>query len=496
MKLKTRLRIACIMIVVGPMVLFVLFLVMFVKMHMLSLEKEYGIEFPADYLVNTVQTMNETTAEVWEKIYRQSQTDPDEFMNFSYLQDLDDELKEKLSFLLIIKDGEVYYENQEEDLSLLIDQLPPYGSAEDDDKENGVYIGGPQKAMVKQVDLLFTDGTNGSAYIITTSEGVLPRIQFVLITGSVIMLFVLIINGLFLTFWIYKGIHTPIRRLQEATKQIADGNLDFTLETDGKDEISDLTRDFEKMRQQLASSEEEKKRYDRESRELISNISHDLKTPVTTVKGYVEGIMDGVADTPEKLDRYIRTIYSKANEMDRLINELTFYSKIDTNRIPYHFIRLNAAEYFDDCAEEMRPELEERKIHFLYEFLADRNTVIVADPEQMMRVINNIIGNSIKYIDKVNGEISLRVLDVGDFIQVDIGDNGKGIEAKDLTAVFDRFYRTDESRNSSQGGSGIGLSIVRKIIEDHSGKIWATSQPGNGTTMHFVIRKYQEAAGV
>ena len=110
----------------------------------------------------------------------------------------------------------------------------------------------------------------------------------------------------------------------------------------------------------------------------------------------------------------------------------------------------------------------------------------------MKRVINNIIGNSIKYMDKPKGEIELRILDVGDFIQVELEDNGKGIAAKDLPNIFDRFYRTDASRNSAKGGSGIGLSIVRKIVEDHGGYIWATSKEGEGTCLHFVLRKYIE----
>ena len=295
-----------------------------------------------------------------------------------------------------------------------------------------------------------------------------------------------------MTFWIYAGINTPLKKLREATQRIKDGDLDFTLEPEGDNEISDLCRDFEAMRKRLKESEEEKERYDVENKELISNISHDLKTPITTVKGYVEGIMDGVADTPEKMNRYIKTIYNKANDMDRLINELTFYSKIDTNRIPYTFNKINVADYFDDCAEEVCLDLEERNIQFTYINQVDKDTVIIADAEQMKRVINNIIGNSIKYIDKPKGKIELRIKDAGDFIQVELEDNGKGIEPKNLPNIFDRFYRTDASRNSAQGGSGIGLSIVKKIIEDHGGKIWASSKLGRGTTMCFVIRKYQE----
>ena len=122
----------------------------------------------------------------------------------------------------------------------------------------------------------------------------------------------------------------------------------------------------------------------------------------------------------------------------------------------------------------------------------DEDVVIIADAEQMKRVMNNIISNSVKYLDKKKGIINIRIKDVGDFIQVEIEDNGKGIAAKDLPNIFDRFYRTDSSRNSAQGGSGIGLSIVRKIVEDHGGRIWATSKEGIGTEIHFVLRKYQE----
>ena len=122
----------------------------------------------------------------------------------------------------------------------------------------------------------------------------------------------------------------------------------------------------------------------------------------------------------------------------------------------------------------------------------DEDVVVIADAEQMKRVINNIISNSLKYMNKPKGVINIRLRDVGDFIQIEIEDNGKGIAAKDLPNIFDRFYRTDASRNSSKGGSGIGLSIVKKIIEDHGGKIWATSREGVGTVMYFVIRKYQE----
>lgn len=309
-----------------------------------------------------------------------------------------------------------------------------------------------------------------------------------ILTATIILVFTALSVGL----WIYRSIAVPLVKLKKATKNIKEGNLDFVLEVEGNDEFSQLCQDFEEMRKRLKESTEEKILMDKENKELISNISHDLKTPITAVKGYVEGIMDGVADTPEKMDRYMRTIYNKTNEMDHLINELTFYSKIDTNRIPYTFSKLNVEDYFSDCAEELGLEMETRGIELVYANYVEKGVQVIADGEQIRRVIHNIVSNAIKYMEKPRGIIQLRVKDVGDFIQVEIEDNGKGIAAKDLPYIFDRFYRTDVSRNSSKGGSGIGLSIVKKIMEDHGGKVWATSRLGIGTIMYFVLRKYQE----
>ena len=326
-------------------------------------------------------------------------------------------------------------------------------------------------------------GVDGSGLRIMTKD--------LFFTALVILIFTSVSVGL----WIYRSVATPLVKLRKATQNIKDGNLDFVLDVEGTDEFAELCRDFEEMRRRLKESAEEKLVLDKENKELISNISHDLTTPITAVKGYVEGIMDGVADTPEKMDRYVRTIYNKTVEMDHLINELTFYSKIDTNRSPYTFSKLNVEDYFSDCAEEVGLELETRGIQLCYANYVDSDVQVIADGEQIRRVIHNIISNAIKYMDRgkgMKGIIQIRVKDVGDFVQVEIEDNGKGIAAKDLPYIFDRFYRTDVSRNSAKGGSGIGLSIVRKILEDHGGKVWATSREDIGTIMYFVLRKYQE----
>ena len=493
MKIKKRLRIAFCVVILVPILLLGAAVLGFGRYQIRVFEQISGTDFTLDTLSNSVQLISQSTREIWKDLWEMSERDPDHFLNFSYLQEINGQLTEMASYLLLRKNGEVYYKGTTESVVRLFPELPDFGEGSTD-SEGGVYIGKDVNALVKQVDLVFSDGSRGSAFIITSAYAFAPRLKSMLVNLLIVIVLILVFTAFVMTMWLYTGISTPLNKLREATHRIKEGDLDFTLEPEGDDEISDLCRDFEAMRKRLKESEEEKERYDLENRELISNISHDLKTPITTVKGYVEGIMDGVADTPEKMDRYIKTIYNKANDMDQLINELTFYSKIDTNRIPYTFSKINVADYFGDCAEEVSLDLEERKIQFSYLNQVDKSTLIIADAEQLKRVINNIIGNSIKYIDKPQGRIELRILDVGDFIQVELEDNGKGIAAKDIANIFDRFYRTDASRNSAQGGSGIGLSIVRKIIEDHGGKIWASSTQGRGTTMHFVIRKYQEVS--
>ena len=303
---------------------------------------------------------------------------------------------------------------------------------------------------------------------------------------------VLVIVAFSMAFWVYSGIIQPLEKLQQAMHEIREGNLEDALDAeDVNSEVRQLMEDFEEMRIRLKENQEEKLQADRDSKELLSNITHDLKTPITSIKGYVEGILDGVARSPEQMDRYIRTIYNKANDMDRLIDELTFYTKIDANRIPYNFEKIAVNSFFRDCADEVGTEMAAAGIRFFYEGNVPEDVLVIADVEQMKRVINNIVGNSVKYSNKEQGEISICLKDDGDFVLAEIQDNGRGISKDELPNIFNRFYRADSARNP-KGGSGIGLSIVKKIIEDHGGRVWARSELGVGTTVIFSLRKYVE----
>ena len=494
MKLRSKLIVTFLILILVPVLFTTAAFFLFGHYQMNAVKRLYGLEnVTYETLSNTTAMLSRITRETYESMRETARTDPDEFGDSGYLAAVNANLETRYSFLAVRKDGSFTYVGDEEDQTELLESLPEYGTHDaDQDQDMGIYIGGNLQALVRQLDFRFTDGAEGSAFIVTSISSMLPEVESLIMDVVMVLAMILIFTSMILTAWIYKSIVTPIHHLQVATKKITDGNLDFEMPAGGEDEIGELCTDFEEMRRRLKETAEEKLEAEKQNKELISNISHDLRTPITAVKGYVEGLMDGVADTPEKQEKYIRTIYNKANDMERLINELTFYSKIDTNRIPYHFDRINVNDYFADCVEELSIELEEQNIELAYFNYVDENVQVIADAEQIKRVINNIVSNSIKYIDKPKGYINIRVKDVGDFIQVEIEDNGKGIATKDLPLIFNRFYRTDASRNSSKGGSGIGLSIVKKIIEDHGGKVWATSKENTGTVMYFVLRKYQE----
>ena len=494
MKLKTKLLITFLILILAPIMFTSLAFFGISRYQMNAVKKLYGVENASyETLSNTPAMLSRITKDAYTGMQAKAESDPDAFEDTTYLDSVNLDLEARYSFLVVRKDQDYIYvgKDTDQDQEELLGSLPDY-KMQESDQDVGIYIGGDLQALVKQLDFSFTDGEEGTAFIVTSVGSMIPEVESMVTDSVLVLVMILIFTSLILTAWIYKSIVTPIHHLQVATKKITDGNLDFEMPAGGDDEIGELCTDFEEMRRRLKESAEEKLESERQNKELISNISHDLKTPITAVKGYVEGIMDGVADTPEKQEKYIRTIYNKANDMERLINELTFYSKIDTNRIPYTFDRINVNAYFADCVEELSLELEEQNIELAYFNYVDEDVQVIADAEQIKRVINNIVSNSIKYIDKPKGYINIRVKDVGDFVRVEIEDNGKGIATKDLPLIFNRFYRTDASRNSSKGGSGIGLSIVKKIIEDHGGKVWATSKENTGTVMYFVLRKYQE----
>lgn len=489
MRLKTRLRVTFLSIIILPLILTV---VAFIGIGGFLVYQGGGrvSMFPVGdgSISENFQEFIGGFDSSYEAILEDLQGDTSKLENIEYLKQIEQTMLKGPTYIVVRKGDNVFYARNKAEAEKLVQELPAY---DDNSQDLPGYYDAKLARYVRHFDFLFSDGSTGTFFIVARTNTMISR--HLLIDMFIAIVLILVFTSMMLTKWIGKSLIEPVNQLNVAMNHIKEGDFDYSLqENEIKGEIGNLYSNYEDMRLRLKESAEEKLQHEVQNKELISNISHDLKTPITAIKGYVEGIMDGVADTPEKMDKYIKTIYNKANDMDKLINELTLYSGIDNNRIKYNYHRISVTDYFDDCVEEVGLDLEAKGIQLDYTNLVEPDTIVIADPEQMKKVINNIISNSVKYMDKQERKIDIRILDEVDSIRVEIEDNGKGIAQQDLQRIFERFYRTDASRNSAQGGSGIGLSIVRKIIEDHGGYIWATSKEGEGTCIHFVLRKYVE----
>lgn len=303
---------------------------------------------------------------------------------------------------------------------------------------------------------------------------------------AVLLGVIVLTNGL-LTYMVSKSIIKPVKMLTEAAAEIRSGNLDYSVERTGRDELGELAETFEEMRIKLKKSDELQKQYEENRKELIASISHDLKTPLTSMQGYVKGLLDGVAGTPEKTERYLHTIDKKAGDLDKLIDELFLYSKLDLEREQFHMEAVDLHAYFSDYLEELEFSLPDGSVRLDAD--AGKTFWATADREKLKRVIDNILQNAYKYMDKENPEIRILLQEYTDKVEVRIQDNGSGISGESLLHIFDSFYRADASRNSGTGGSGLGLAIAKRIIERHGGEIWAESEEGAGTVICFTLKK-------
>ena len=243
---------------------------------------------------------------------------------------------------------------------------------------------------------------------------------------------------------------------------------------------------LKEIEDQLAREQEESETM---LREMLGNITHDLKTPLTAIRGYSQGILDGVAATPERMNKYVTTIRNKADDMAGLVDELSLFAQIYKNDIEYRRSEVEVNDFISRCMGNLALDLETRHIDFLYRNDVEKGTLLYIDEEKVKRVFYNIVGNAYKYIDKDAGMIYIHVEGKEHVIWIHIQDNGTGIEESELPFIFDRFYRTDSSRNSKTGGTGLGLAIAKKVIEDHGGEIYAESEKGKGTKISFSLPK-------
>lgn len=493
MKLKNRLFAAFFIIILLPCSMIGTIGSVILAQQVKSMEETYRVETDGwEVVTEPLQILNRMTRSVFNELSTMAVRYPERFLDGQRMATVNSGLLERYSYLLVEKEEKLLFIGNELHYNSIRKQIPDMGGVEVA-YDGGIYVGGDVPFLVKQQSFTFEDGAEGCFYIITDVNAMALRLR----SAATVVIFSSILTIVFtagiLVAWLYQGILLPLNALRKATKQLQEGNLDFSLQDNiTDDEIGQLCADFEEMRVHLKEEIEMRIQYEQELKELISNISHDIKTPLTAIKGYAEGLLDGVADTPERREKYLRTIFAKASDMTTLVEELSFYTKIDTNNIPYHFEKVRVNDYFRDCVEDNVPELELINMELSFDSSVTETTQVLGDREQLKRVMSNLIGNAVKYRgDKEQGHISVCLKEDETMVWVEVEDDGQGIPEAALPNIFERFYRADASRNSKQGGSGLGLAIAKKIIEEHGGSIRAESKPGVGTKMIFSLKKIE-----
>ncbi|MBO5199359.1 MAG: HAMP domain-containing histidine kinase [Lachnospiraceae bacterium] len=492
MDLKRRLLAAFLIITILPVMLITTVGGVIIELQRESVQEAYDLETNTmDLISNPMRIFNRLTRGAYNELKVCAIETPEKFEDTEYIERLNNELRGKYSFLVMRKGDEYIYEGSEDEFERIRDKLPDFGDYSTE-QDGGMYISvgqGEDAYLVKQQDFYFSGGEEGSIFVVTEVNILVPQLRAAATQGIVSFVLIIFLSAMTLVLWLYQSILKPLNTLKRAVREVRSGNLDYSIQGDPEDEIGQLCEDFEEMRIHLKELIEVRMQYEKDMRDMLSNISHDLKTPLTAIKGYSEGLLDGVADSPEKQEKYIRIIYTKANDMSALVDELSMYAKLDRNTISYEFENINVRGYFEDCVDEISLDLEMKNIELTCQSELEPSVCVVADAEQIKRVINNVVNNAVKYMDKEKGQIQIRLKELGNFVQIEIEDNGAGISEKDLPNIFERFYRADTSRNSKKGGSGLGLAIAKKIITEHGGEIWATSTEGKGTTIYFTLRK-------
>lgn len=340
----------------------------------------------------------------------------------------------------------------------------------------------------------FVPDTNLQLYFfIPKTDGSLMRKTFLIFLATIFLISQIFRAGVSHSIMkrVYKHIVEPLNQLKEGINHIRKGDYEHSIKPSNhfNREIKETFKDFEKMRLQLQENRALATQYEANRKELISNISHDLKTPISSIIGYVEGILDGVANTPAKHDRYMQIIYKKALDMNRLVNDLILFSKLDVNKVSFNFKEMNFQSYIEVLFDEYGIELRENNVELVSRYQAKENLMLSIDQKQLRRVFNNIIGNALKHLNKETKAIEIVVYEEMDEVFIRISDNGSGIPKEKVGQIFDRFYKGDASRNTDIGSSGLGLSISKQIVQAHGGRIWATSELDHGTIIYFTLSK-------
>ena len=313
-------------------------------------------------------------------------------------------------------------------------------------------------------------------------------LQLVFAPASLFCLFIAILyfTNRFLTRFVFRKIKQPLELLSSGVREISEGNLCHRIVYNENDEFKQVCEDFNEMAARLKASIEDVQKSEENRKELLAGISHDLFSPLTSIKGFVEGLIDGVADTPESRQEYLGIIKQKTDDISNMVSKLFFFSKIDMGSYPVHPGILNVSGEIADFVSASYEAYKAKGLSVKIASVPD-NSYLYADPDQLRSIFANILDNSAKYKDKDEAEAMITCAAESGVVRIVFEDDGPGVPEDSLPRIFDVFYRNDPSRNNPHGGSGLGLAIAAKALERMDGRINAENKPDGGLRLIIEI---------
>lgn len=303
----------------------------------------------------------------------------------------------------------------------------------------------------------------------------------VLVVGIAAILALLLLASLF-TRRMNRLVMEPLDSLVEGAKRIQDGNLEEEIVYEGQEEFERVCQAFNEMQRTILKDQKIREQNEKARTDMVTGISHDLRTPLTSIRGYIKGVLDGVANTEDKRKMYLETAYESTEEMNSLLQKLFDFSRMESGQMPFHMVKIDLAEYIQGFVAQKEKSLDPAEAQIVMEQEEEILPEVNVDIEQMRRILENLLENSIKYVESRPVEIWLRVRKEERDVVLEWKDNGDGVPEEKIGKIFDRFYRCDEARTKK--GSGVGLYVVKYVMEQHGGSVEAWNDNG----LKFVLR--------
>ncbi|WP_458104951.1 ATP-binding protein [Bacillus sp. PK3-037] len=295
--------------------------------------------------------------------------------------------------------------------------------------------------------------------------------------------------NIILTRFVLRSIQLPLDTLVEGIQRISQGELNYRIDYKRKDEFFSVCQDFNNMAHRLEELTQQRKKDEISRKELIAGISHDLRTPLTSIKAYVEGLIDGVAKDTVSQKRYLQTIKEKTEDIDQLVDKLFLFSKLELEEFPLHRKKINVTVEIFNLLETVRDEYQSKGLTLSLDKRLN-NVFIYADALYLRTAFINIIENSVKYKNKEHGHLTVSIFEKKNRVYITLTDDGPGVPDESLNSLFDTFYRNDGSRQNPNQGSGLGLAITKKILHHHGGDIHAQNVPEGGLCIIISLPKH------